>query len=306
LAVDPTTLEPVDDNVLRGAASIENVRAGDNYIDVARYGAIGLRAFAGAVNRDSALIIGGPAPEYESCPGRISLEATPQGYVDTLGEDTTTAGLYLAQMPCSWDLARGGLPRAALQYRVFNEFAQTTSTTRIVEAPELRRATSIDSGNPAFSIFGIGVQGTPAMRVDIAPVSANSGLLVVAFATQHRTAAPADIRTEVIQPANMGARAQLDAIFLDVPECPGDCLGDGRGDEADLERLTSQMNGCPCAGNAAASADVCNLVSIGNLNFFPFNQCYAADLDQSRCLTAGELTRSVESIREHQPLGCPP
>jgi hypothetical protein len=126
-------------NVLRGAATIEDVGSGD----VTRYNAIGIRGFDDAVF-DNVLCLGGDVSpecplgaEYEACPSEWILDHPAAGAPDLAVDSqdsceeppcsTVTANLTL--VPCSQDFEAQDPQPVTLQFEVFNEFEERLSAS---------------------------------------------------------------------------------------------------------------------------------------------------------------------------------
>jgi hypothetical protein len=138
-------------------------------VDVEKYNAIGIQATAAAANdRDDVLRIGGPNPEYNSCPNVLIMNHFfDDAYVEThAGGIKSPLVSYLTVIPCSEDflLQENNLGGAVLQFLVYNEFEQRFSTSTSFQCWREVQLSDIDTRPGEFgnyqSIFNVGVQGT--------------------------------------------------------------------------------------------------------------------------------------------------
>ncbi|GBD27199.1 hypothetical protein HRbin30_02543 [bacterium HR30] len=169
---------PVDLNWLIGEAGI--VDDGDTRI----YNAYGIQAIEGANNRDNTLVLG---QEYNGCPNLLLVSHFFDGVSLPLpGGGTIRTDLTL--VPCSQDFNFQAPRSVVAQYLVFNEFEQRFSTSRSVTCFQEIALSDIDtrpgSGDDAFSIFNVAVQGTFTGQTIIRGVQTNAtdrgtGLLAI-------------------------------------------------------------------------------------------------------------------------------
>lgn len=199
LAVDPAGT-PIDSNVLRGQAAIENASTG---LSVGKYNAIGFRAEEGAVNDDNELVLGGDTPEYAGCPNVLIVNHFFEGVEDPASESTINTRLVLT--PCSEDLLRQTPGSAVVQYLVYNEFEQRFSTSRTVLCQQSLLLSEIDTTQPNRSIFSAGVSGTVVGQTRLTPIG--DGLIGVAIEEHGDEIAAFNIHFQ-------GDRAEADTIIL--------------------------------------------------------------------------------------------
>lgn len=222
-----STSVPVTVNDLKGEASIYTVSAGNpGSVDVRSYNAVGLQAIApvstaavptsigkkcvlGAhpgvpCSDDTPCLPGGtcgttmclgattgspecPTANYVSCPNTLILNNFFDGALDPVSGKTITTDLTL--VPCSEDFGVADpQPITRIQFLVFNEFEQRTSTATQVQCFKEVQLSDIDArpGSEAASVFNVGVQGTLVGQTRIRPVqvatdtAVGHGMLAVA------------------------------------------------------------------------------------------------------------------------------
>jgi len=193
IVVDDTGT-PTDQNVLKGEATFVETEiptgatsepglseADDPEVNIAKYNAVGIRAYEGAVNDDRELVLGGPEPEYEGCPSVLILNHFFDGVVSPANppasDDEVITGLVL--VPCEEDFLRQIPGSTVVQYLVFNEFEQRFSTSRTVDCQQALQLSMIDTTQPDRSIFSAGVAGTTVGQTRMAPLQ--GGLLGMAI-----------------------------------------------------------------------------------------------------------------------------
>jgi hypothetical protein len=163
---------------LKGEATIVSITPGEvDHVDARKYNAVAIQACnpsvtAGCVAPGSTgdtLVIGGPNPEYNSCPNVLILNHLFDGAVVTSHEDRITAPVYntdLTLVPCSEDFATPGVTANAitLQFLVYNEFEQRFSTSTNFTCFTELKLSDIDTRPGPFgdsaSIFNVAVSGT--------------------------------------------------------------------------------------------------------------------------------------------------
>ncbi len=220
---------PVTVNDLKGEATIFTVTAGNpGGVDIRSYNAIGLQTTtvsAGATpspigkkcifgahpgvactgTDDTPCLPGGqcgvtmclgssagspecPTANYVSCPNTLILNNFFDFATDPVsGKEIRTE---LTFVPCTEDIADGRVPAITrVQFLIFNEFEQRTSTATQVECFKEVQLSNIDAkpGSEAASVFNVGVQGTLVGQTRIRPVQVSDpaptvghGLLAIA------------------------------------------------------------------------------------------------------------------------------
>jgi len=169
---------------LKGEGTILQLEARDtggddtDLLDAMKYSAIGLQATA-VNDRNDILRIGGPDPEYNSCPNVLIMnhffdDAFVESHARRLDAPVVS---HLTVVPCSEDflLQENNLGGAVMQFLVYNEFEQRFSTSTSFECWREVQLSDIDTrpgpfGN-AQSIFNVGVQGTLTGQSRIRPVA---------------------------------------------------------------------------------------------------------------------------------------
>ncbi len=163
-------------------------------VDVAKYNAVGLSA--NGVPADDNVFGLGAGQEYAACPSTLILSHIFDGATDPIAvSPAQTYGTELTLVPCSNDFNTQVPGRATAQFLVFNEFEQRFSTSRTVDGLFDGAISTIDTRNPARSIFSAGVAGTIAGQTRIRGVGGNTingevtngGLLGVARAVVSNT-----------------------------------------------------------------------------------------------------------------------
>lgn len=143
-------------------------------VDLAKYNAVGLQA-TGTPVVNGLLTIGSTGSSYNACPSTLILSHLFDGATDPLGTATNqTYSTELTLVPCSNDFTTQTPGRSTAQFLVFNEFEQRFSTSRTVDCLFDGTISSIDTRNPARSIFSAGVAGTIAGQTRIRGVGGNT------------------------------------------------------------------------------------------------------------------------------------
>jgi len=171
--VDDTNT-PLDTNVFKGEATIYDYEG--DFVDVAKYNAVGIKAIEGAVNDDKELVFGGENAEYNGCPNVLILNHFFDLAINPLNGAEITTNLIL--VPCTEDLLRQIPGTSVIQYLVYNEFEQRFSTSRTVDCKQDLQISLIDTTQEERSIFSAGVAGTLAGQTRLTPIG--SGVLAVA------------------------------------------------------------------------------------------------------------------------------
>lgn len=202
---------PSDRNVLKGEATLYyfDTSTATPFLDIAKYNAVGVLAFEGAVNDDNVLVLGGDDAEYNGCPNVLILNHFFDGATNPVSGAEIWTSLVL--VPCTQDLLRQIPGEAVVQYLVYNEFEQRFSTSRTVTCKQSLHLSDIDTTQPERSVFSVGVAGTLAGQTRMTPNSTGSGLLGVADEF-HDTGAgiySADFQLNI-----QGIREQSDLITL--------------------------------------------------------------------------------------------
>ena len=252
-AVDPTTLTPIDKNAFRGEATIETFAPG--MLDAAKYNAVGLRAFAGAVNSDDTLVLGGATPEYEGCPNITIVDHFYDGAthpVDALRIVLTRLSL----LPCSHDPVDGYAGHTVATLTTYNEFEEHMSVTTVIHAFDSRRLSEISTA------FLAAIQGTLTGQTRI---SSQSGLFAAGL-EEHLLIGPGGIRSAAFDVHSQGQRELADHIGP-APAVCGDGLvrapeqcDDGNTADGDCCSSTCQAaaDGTPCDnGDECTTQDTC-------------------------------------------------
>jgi hypothetical protein len=187
-------------------------------VDVAKYNSIGISAEGSAVS-NSELLLDSAAGDYQPCPSTLILSHLFDGATDPLGTAVNqTYSTELTLVPCSNDFARQIPGRSTAQFLVFNEFEQRFSTSRTIDCLFDGQISSIDTRNPARSIFSAAVSGTLAGQTRIRGVGGNTiggtptsgGLLGVARALIANKPGPSSAAYQLHQQGN----ATFDVIIL--------------------------------------------------------------------------------------------
>jgi hypothetical protein len=178
-----STLHPINANDLKGEAKIYELESGvDGRVDVRGYSALGVQAVAAdnVVQGDRVLCLGASngsaectAAEYASCPARMILDHYFDGATVEAETGSSVVTTDLTLVPCSENIANPLEQTAAVaQFLVFNEFEQRMSGSTTVDCFIEKQLSHLDkrSGQEAFSIFNVAVQGTLAGQTIIRPV----------------------------------------------------------------------------------------------------------------------------------------
>jgi hypothetical protein len=160
------------DNMLIGDASI--LQGGVTApADVAKYNAIGLAHITDETGNEDPEELNDV--EFASCPATLIMSFLFDGAIDPLGTAVNqTSSTELTLVPCSEDFATQTPGRTTAQFLVFNEFEQRFSTSRTVDCLFDGTISSIDTRNPARSIFSAGIAGTIAGQMRIRGVGGNN------------------------------------------------------------------------------------------------------------------------------------
>ena len=110
---------------------------------------------------------------YVSCPNTLILNNFFDQALDPVSGKAITTNLTL--VPCTEDLAQGTVeaqPITSVQFLIFNEFEQRTSTATKVQCFKEVQLSRIDAkpGAELASVFNVGVQGTLVGQTRIRPV----------------------------------------------------------------------------------------------------------------------------------------
>ncbi len=208
---------PVDQNWLKGEATIQEG------VDVRGYNAIGIQAIEGANNRDNTLVLGA---EYNGCPNLLLLNHFFDGAGPrVVGSPTIRTDLTL--VPCSQDFNFQAPRSVVAQYLVFNEFEQRFSTSRSVTCFQEIALSDIDTrpgtGDDAFSIFNVAVQGTLTGQTIVRGVQTNDpvrGTGLLAITEEFHTAGQAAF-SNASNVHQRGIRTQADIILLPAAQPSG-------------------------------------------------------------------------------------
>ncbi|MBI4517355.1 MAG: hypothetical protein HY699_16245 [Deltaproteobacteria bacterium] len=216
VAIDSDTGEPLSGsgaNVLKGEATLEN--ATGTRLDVGKYNAIGIRALADPVDdgRANVLTLQTEGGEYEGCPNVLIFNH----FFDFATNPANTALQVMTWpvfVPCTQNLLQQIPGTAIAQYLVFNEFEQRFSTSNTVPCFRATGLSSIDTTQPANSIFSVGIAGSLVGQTRVTPIGA--GLLAIQLeshgvdpATMLSTGQQADTNVHY-----QGRRASADVITL--------------------------------------------------------------------------------------------
>ncbi len=179
---------------LAGQATIVSASTQPNNVDARKYSAVTLKSTT-VNDRDDTLVLGGPGAEYDGCPNVWILNhffddaSIPSHFSGGNAGFAQTATTDITVVPCSEDflLQENNLGGATLQFLIFNEFEQRfSSSTRFTCFREVQLAdidTRPGTGDNAFSIFNVGVQGTLSGQTRIRSVvgaERANGVIVVA------------------------------------------------------------------------------------------------------------------------------
>jgi hypothetical protein len=187
-------------------------------VDVAKYNSVGISAEATSTS-NTTLLLNSAVGDYQPCPSTLILSHIFDGATDPLGTAVNqTYSTELTLVPCSNDFARQVPGRTTAQFLVFNEFEQRFSTSRTIDCLFDGLISTIDTRNPARSIFSAGVAGTIAGQTRIRGVGGNTiggidtsgGLLGVARALIANKPGPSSAAYQLHQQGN----AVVDVIIL--------------------------------------------------------------------------------------------
>jgi hypothetical protein len=151
---------PVDQNDLKGEATIEYFDPTEPEVDIQGYNAIGIQTIPGAVTAGSNTLILGQ--EYNACPSSLILDH----FFDDAPVVNGQVRTWLTLVPCSEDFVNQTCVTTVVQYLVYNEFEQRFSTSRSLTCFSELQISDIDTRlgddppNNFASIFNIGVEGT--------------------------------------------------------------------------------------------------------------------------------------------------
>jgi hypothetical protein len=209
---------PIDSNDLIGEAT--TIRALGTALDASKYNAIGLQAIPGQNDHDNSLCLGGEIPS-DTCPEAAEYAGCPQTLImDHFFDGSTIGGSgeisnRLTLVPCGEDLLNApgsSAPAITVQFLVFNEFEQRTSTSLRFRCFGDRNLSDI------ANIFSLGTQGTPAGQTRISGVgtigSANG---VLALLEEFR---PCDDGPDQLCGAAVNLHQQGRRILSDVLRLP--------------------------------------------------------------------------------------
>ena len=217
---------PLDFNVLVGSAS--TIRADGSALDASRYNAIGVQAIPGANDHDNRLCLGGIVSS-DACPGGAEYAGCPQTLlVDHFFEGAVPASSpaissRLTVVPCGQDLFSGATPPLiTLQFLVYNEFEQRTSTSVRFRCFLDRRLADIDTqvdvtADDGSSIFSINTQATLAGQTRISAVGTSqraNGVVAVLHETRACQNGPGGFCTTAVNPRQQGRRALSDVMEI--------------------------------------------------------------------------------------------
>jgi len=215
---------PLDFNDLIGEAT--TVRSDGFALDASKYNAIGVQAIPGANDHDNRLCLGGVietdkcpnAAEYAGCPQTLLMDHFFDGAsVGSAGPITSA----LTLVPCSEDLLNATpAPAITVQFLIFNEFEQRTSTSFRLRCFGHRNLSDIDTvvgspGDDASSIFSVNTQGTIAGQTRITGVgSSGSANGLVGFLEEFYPCdnGPGGFCTAAVNLHEQGRRALSDVI----------------------------------------------------------------------------------------------
>jgi len=245
IQVDTPEGPPSARNDLKGEATITSVQAPPDggtppRLTSSTYNAIGFQAdrtFVGSEDPDDPICLGNLPPgapagavcamQYAPCPNVIILNHFFERATSPLGGVVQTE---LTLVPCSEDLGTrfddfrvSGPPTVTAQMLVYNEFEQRFSTSERVQCYRNNLLSDIDTrlgtGDDAFSIFGVGVQGTLVGQTRIRGVRGADapngyGLIGVAEEFYSQTiGGPADATDAFNLHADVGFRVEGDAVY---------------------------------------------------------------------------------------------
>jgi hypothetical protein len=245
IQVDGDAGPPSARNDLKGEATITSVQAPPDggappRLTSATYNAIGFQAdtaFTGSADVDDPICLGDLPPgaavgtacamQYAPCPNVVILNHFFERANTPLGGVVQTE---LTLVPCSQDVGTrfddfrvDGPPVVTAQMLVYNEFEQRFSTSERVQCYRNNRLSDIDTrlgtGDDAFSLFAVGVQGTLVGQTRIRGVrgaDAPTGYGLIGVAQEFYSVAaggPADATDAFNLHADVGFRAEGDAVY---------------------------------------------------------------------------------------------
>ena len=215
---------PVDFNELVGEAT--TIRAVGSALDASKYNAIGIQAIPGANNADNNLCLGGVVPN-DDCPTGAEYAGCAQTLImDHFFDDAQLDGLpdvhsTLTLVPCSEDFLNVTTNSITVQFLIFNEFEQRTSTSLRFRCLADRRLSDIDTGSStgddSSSIFNVGTQATLAGQTRITGVANGdlaNGLVGVLQEMRACDGGPDGICTNAVNLHQQGRRVRTDVIKI--------------------------------------------------------------------------------------------
>jgi len=271
-------------NVLIGQATVEHSVGTPfdqlAYSDAAAYRAIGIQALSTVPDGDEFLQLGGPAAEYDTCPGVVKLEHFVDGV--TVGAGSSGAQVSTTIVVANCTTTAVGVTDTVGEFLVYNEFGQRLSASRSVHGQLVTPLSMIDTPQSQNSIFFYGVLGTLTAQTTIrgqGPSGAEGGVHVIAIESHRDLSVPEHVQTEAFVAHGAGAHPLTDVIAFRLPRCPGDCNDDG---SVTVDELVLGVN------IALESA--------------PVTACPAMDGDGDATVTVNELVAGVHAALA----GCPP
>ena len=250
---------PLARNALRGVATLEYELPGPApAVDAAQYAAVGNAALGDTNDGDAYLVLGGPAPEYESCGARLALPIAFDLGTLHAGARRDVTRTTIALTTCGADLS-GPPDDVVAQFLVYNEYGQRFSTSRAVPGQLVRQLARIDSQDEQRSLFSATVSGTLAGQVLVR--GADRGLAGVAIEQHGDWSASRPL-------IRLGDDPQRqDVVAVPATACAGDCGGNGVVSVDDLVRaidilLTgARPDACPAADlNGDGTIDVAEVL----------------------------------------------
>ena len=206
---------PVAANSLIGMATIGS-GPGNGAFDQRSYNALGIKATQ-TNNQDGTLTIGGDNPEYNACPGSLSLDHFFDNATEPVNGDSVHTRLIL--VPCSEDFTFQTSVFTHVQYLVWNEFEQRFSTSNplscLSDLPLVDIDTRPGAAGDATSIFSVSVQGTLAGQTVIRAVddrSPDHGNGLLAIGEEYHVGAQTFSAAFVAD--QRGSRADADVILV--------------------------------------------------------------------------------------------
>lgn len=205
---------PVDFNELIGEAT--TIRAQGTALDASKYNAIGIQAIPGANDGNNNLCLGGDLPN-DDCPSGPEYAGCPQTLImDHFFDGAELGGLppltsRLSLVPCSEDLLNGTVSSITVQFLLFNEYEQRTSTSMRFRCLADVRLSDINS------IFGVGTQATLAGQTRITAVAAGvaaNGVVGLLHEDRECSNGPDGLCTTAVNLHQQGRRQRTDIIRL--------------------------------------------------------------------------------------------